>query len=281
MNVLKQPILHGRERTLLLICTSLLFMGPLSQAATFTWEFDEEGVAQKAVVTVGTEGTFRVDRPKDRWSLIYTEATQHFVGLEHRDGTWWEFDWSEVQKHVKNIHGLRHRLTHFSLDGTPEKNVTPAESEATLSHPAILWKGNDGRQKAYGTECQIWTGTVPPDDPVTVLAQPIILEGLDDALRLLELTNEPMILVATRALVPNQMLQVTESLRKAGVTSREITSGLERKETKIRLVEFDSKPAKPEQFIVPKNFRKVPLVALENLLGVPEPTPSGAYGIKD
>jgi hypothetical protein len=81
-----------------------------------SFEFRVDGENHKVVVTT-SPNVLRVDEPDDGFSILYNPRTDFYIGLEHRNYTYWAFSWPEVRAAVEKSKRNESRLQELGNEG--------------------------------------------------------------------------------------------------------------------------------------------------------------------
>jgi len=266
-----------------------------------TFDVDAEGDKYKLVV-IPTPTLLRVDDSTEGYSVIYNPATEHYIGLEHRNYTYWEFSWPEVRDAIEGTKRYETRLKDLSAEGfngytpdpTPTTNAAPSPALGTNSDTAsapsatastsddsgYVWKPTTDKKRIAGLDCVRWTGESLSGQPVEAWCYPGLLPKVQNALGQLRAINEPMALVPVRTLVPPFVFEVTDALGKGGVTPVLIAWGGDQEKSRFELLSVKTREGNASLFTVPKLYVKTTLVTMDGIgnqkaeMGNPRPEPS-------
>jgi len=237
-----------------------------------TFVVHSEDQNHKLIVTTAPT-MMRIDRPDEEYSVIYTDQTEHYIGLEHNNYTYWQFSWPEVQTAVESSKRYEARMQELnsagiSNDAPPATTNTSADA-VTSSVPdtsGYVWKQTTEHKKIAGLDCALWTGETVSGDSVQAWCFNGPLPKIQTAVDRLHAINEPMALVAVRTLVPPFVFPVFNALVKGGVTPILITWGGDHEKNSFTFVEAKTRETKPNLFTVPNLYMKTTLVTMDGLI---------------
>lgn len=100
------------------------------------------------------DGVWRIDSPSKNWTIFYREADRSYTGLEHRDATYWGFQWDAVQKAVQGSKNRFERFSDLNIEGFASYDLT---RPTTTSKP-VTWSTErvEGEGKWKGTPTKRW-----------------------------------------------------------------------------------------------------------------------------
>ncbi len=230
-----------------------------------------EGETRKLVVTAGP-ALWRIDSPDEGYSLIYDPKTQSYIGLEHRNYTWWQFSWPEVRGVIQSSKRYEARLNELSLQGI---NSDPASASAGATNGAsasvpddsgYVWKQTSDSKKISGLLCTRWTGDTISGESVEAWCFNGVLPKVQAAMDHLREINEPVSLVPVRVLVPSIVFPVYNALVRGGVTPLLIKWGTREDRNSFGVIDTSTHEVKPDFFTVPKLYMKTTLVTMDGMI---------------
>jgi hypothetical protein len=241
-----------------------------NEAATVVeFELNELGQVQRVTITQ-TPTYVRVDLPKDKWSVIYRRADRTFIGLEHRDGKYWRFDWPAVEAAAKNSpragDRFRNLLSEGLSDYTEPGPGTTNAAPALPPPPRYQWEEGEGKKNIGSFATRQWRGRGALAEKVEAWCTEQKISVLPETLETLKLLNEPLALAAVRPLFPPQVFQIFDSLIKAEVTPVEIIWGKAPELNHCTYLRTETRQVDPSFFQAPRNYSKTELFSLEGLL---------------
>lgn len=202
-----------------------------------TFKIVSGGDTRVLTVTSGPS-LVRIDAPNDRMSVIYDPQTEHYLGLEHSNYTWWEFTWPQVRDSVESTQRYATRLRDIgpeALSGdvapTPAPTGTNAVAAPSASASAggdesgYVWQPTNERKRIDGLDCVHWTGVTVSGENIEMWCANGLIAPVEEAVAALRAVNEPMALVPVRNLVPPLVFVPWDAMKKAGVTPVLITWG--------------------------------------------------------
>jgi hypothetical protein len=258
-----------------------------------TFEMRMDGESHKMVVMTAP-GQMRVDEPTDGYSILYRSAAQFYIGLEHRNYTYWEFSWPGVKDAIENTQRYETRVKDLGTQGlngylpdseTPagggvsagaipeDASMAGADAAATNAAAAApegqvsgyVWKPTTEKKRIAGLECVRWTGESVSNDPVEAWCYPGALPKVQAALAAVRAINEPMALVPVRTLVPPFVFEVEDDLQKGGVTPVLISWGSDQEKNRFGLVSVKTREGEAKLFTVPPLYVKTTLVTMDGI----------------
>ena len=240
-----------------------------------SFEFETDGEKHKAVVTTAPN-LLRVDEPVDGYSIIYDPQTEHYIGLEHRNYTYWEFSWPDVSTAVQNSKRHEARLQELSNEGLFSDNPSPNTNAApdTTSPPSssagddgsgYVWQPTTDKKRIADLDCTRWTGSTASGESVDAWCYAGPLPKVQEALKQLRAIDEPIALVPVRTLAPDFIFPVYTALLKGGVTPILITWGDDQNKNSFRFVKAETRDGKSSVFSVPKLYMKTTLVTMDGM----------------
>jgi len=240
-----------------------------ADVVTFVVHSDDQN--HKFIVTT-VPNLMRVDIPGDDYSVIYDDKTEHYIGLEHSNYTYWQFSWPEVSTAVESSKRYETRMQELNFAGI-SSDAPPATNIPTDTAPAIVpdtsgyvWKQTNDHKKIADLDCTRWTGETVSGDAVQAWCFNGPLPKVQTALERLHVINEPMALVAVRTLIPPFVFPVFSALAKGGVTPIQISWGGDREKNSFTFVKAESRETKPNLFSVPPLYMKTTLITMDGLI---------------
>lgn len=238
-----------------------------------SFEFRADDENHKVVVTMSPT-LLRVDEPDDRYSIIYNPQTEHYIGLEHGNYTYWEFSWPAVCAAVENSKRHEARLQELSNEGLndddtapPSTNATDAASPAPSSDDSgYVWHPTSDKKRIAGLDCVRWTGDTLSGESVEAWCYGGPLPKVQAAVDRLRAINEPIALVPVRTIAPDFIFPVYDALAKGGVTPVLITWGGDTDKSSFRFVEAKTRDGQLSLFTVPKLYMKTTLVTMDGII---------------
>ena len=242
-----------------------------------TFKIRADGENHKMIVTRGPS-LLRIDEPDDRYSLIYDVRTDHYIGLEHSNYTYWEFSWPEVRAQVETSKRYESHLRDLNSSGlndyqTPTTNApdTNAAASSPISVPdnsSYVWKITTDHKELAGIDCTRWQGETVSGESVEAWCSSAPLPKVQTAMESLRAINEPIALVPVRMLVPPLAFIVYDGLTKGGVTPVSITWGADDEKSYFNLVEAKVRETegKLKIFSIPDVYNKTTLVTMDGIL---------------
>jgi hypothetical protein len=236
-----------------------------------TFSVRTEGETRKLIVTT-TPTLVRIDAPEDRYSVIYDPKTEHYIGLEHSNYTWWEFSWPEVRGAVEASKRYESRLEQLNQEGVnnPDPSAPPAAtngpSETVPDDAGYVWRPSTTTRKIDGLTCTLWTGDTVSGDSVEAWCYNGMLPKVQAAVDRLREMNDPVALVPVRTLVPSLIFPVFDALIRGGVTPVLLNWGADSERSSFSVVASATRPAKIDVFTVPNLYMKTTLVTMDGLI---------------
>jgi len=238
-----------------------------------TYKLTVTGVPQQAGTDVfGPESSFmRVDVPNQSYSLIYNNATEVYIGLEHSNYTYWQFSWPEIRASIESSKRYASRLQELNLAGisAADSSSKATSSSSTSSLPdnsGYVWKQTNDHKKIAGLDCTRWTGDTVSGDNVEAWCFNGPLPKIQTAVDRLHIINEPMALVPIRTLAPPFIFPIFGALVRGGVTPVVINWGSQQQKSSFAFVETKTRETKADLFTVPKLYIKTTLVSMDGLI---------------
>jgi hypothetical protein len=239
-----------------------------------TFNVHQDGETHPLIVTTGPT-LLRVDEPVDRLTIIYNSQTDHYIGLEHNNYTYWEFSWPDVRTQVESSQRYASHLRDLGTEGinmssssadTNAPGFTAASASAGSDNSGYVWRPTTDKKKITGLDCVRWTGDTVSGESVEAWCVNGPLPKMQAAFERLRAINEPIALVPVRSLVPSLVFPIYDALVKGGVTPVLIKWGGERDKNSFAYVESKTRDGKPSLFTVPKVYMKTTLVTMDGIL---------------
>ena len=256
---------------------------------TVTFDVQFSGDRHKLIVT-SAPGLVRIDAPDDRLSVIYDPATEHYIGLEHSNYTYWEFTWPEVRAAVENTHRYAQRLQDLgpelmeegaiqppatnsdaSADASsnattaPDPNAAPETASAGDDTSGYVWHTTLDKKRIDDYDCVHWVGETVAGEKIDAWCAPTLLTPVEQALSILQTVNEPIALVPVRDFVPPLVFVALKALTKGGVTPVLMTFGTDNNSDRFALVNVKQREGRLSYFQVPKVYIKTTLVTMDGI----------------
>ena len=263
-----------------------------------SFEFRIDGENHKVVVTA-SPNLLRVDEPDDGFSILYNPQTDSYIGLEHRNYTYWEFSWPEVRTAVEKSKRNEARLQELGNDGitgdisppapsndsdatmpaasTNGPDVTPPSASTNVSDDAAtssagsddsgyVWHPTSDRKRIGDFDCVRWTGDTVSGEGIDAWCYKSVLPQVRNALAHLRAIDEPIALVPVRTIVPESIFPVYDALLKGGVTPILITWGSDGDKNHFRFLDAKTRGGKISLFTVPRLYMKTTLITMDGML---------------
>jgi hypothetical protein len=230
-----------------------------------------EGQNHKIVVTNGAN-LVRVDEPDDGYSIIYNAQTDYYIGLEHRNYTYWEFSWPQVRAAVELSQRYETHLQQLGSEGlgvndlSTSTNAPAGSSTSSDSDSGYVWRPTSDRKRIADLDCVRWTGDTVSGENVEAWCYNGPLPKLQAAMEKLRTINEPIALVPVRTIVPDFAFMVYDGLVKGGVTPVLITWGSDSDKNRFAFLDARTREGKLSLFTVPKLYIKTTLVTMDGML---------------
>jgi hypothetical protein len=236
------------------LCPILLIAEEM-EVAQFIW-FD--GRAAQPLGVIAHQDFTRIDTPERRFSVISRESSQDLIGLEHRDGRYWKFNWRQLKQVVKdtkrNARTLKSPL--ISPSAPPEEDPS--------SH-RWLWK-ETGSMRMFGPlEAYLWEARDPYDR--TLQSWCTTMPG-GPSLKLwqrLSFVQDVLALVAIRPLGPGLPPAALEALPASVGNPIEVSYGSEDTTPRLTLKKSSLKSLSMDVFVPPENYKLDPLSAIDGM----------------
>jgi hypothetical protein len=241
-----------------------------------TFKIQAEGDTRVLTVTSGPN-LVRIDAPNDRMSVIYDPQTEHYIGLEHSNYTYWDFVWPQVRDLVQSSQRYAARLRDIgpeALSGdvppTPppsaaDTNTPPISSTAGSDDSGYVWHPTLERKRIENLDCVHWTGETLAGENIDAWCAAGLLAPVETAVATLREVNEPMALVPVRNFVPPLVFIAWDAMTKGGVTPVLITWGSGTEESRFALAGQKTMKGKLSLFEVPKLYMKTTLVTMDGI----------------
>ena len=233
-----------------------------------TFEFKTDNQQHKTVV-MSTPTMLRVDEPADGYSLIVDPVTQQYIGLEHRNYTWWNFSWPQVRDSVARNKPDTHLLDpgNYGINaGNPSTPQVPTSTSLDEDDSGYVWRSTLEKKRVEGYDCVRWTGDTVSGENVEAWCYAGVLPKVEAAIAALHQISQPASLAAMRTVAPDLIFPVYHALAKGGVTPIQINWGDGQTHGTFRLTGVETREAKPALFAVPKLYIKTTLVSLDGLI---------------
>jgi hypothetical protein len=239
-----------------------------------TFEFTADDESHKAVVTMSPT-LFRVDELTEGYSVIYNPQTEYYLGLEHRNYTWWGFSWPEVRAAVETSKRHEDRLQELGNEGLTEdtddtSTNTPDASSSSSSagddDSGYVWHPTNEHKRIADLDCVRWTGDSVSGENVEAWCYAGAVPKVQAAIDRLRIIEEPMALVPVRDVVPDFIFPVYAALLKGGVTPLLINWGDDQSKNHFRLVSQQTRDGKISLFTVPKLYIKTTLITMDGMI---------------
>ncbi|TFE73389.1 hypothetical protein [Methylacidiphilum caldifontis] len=131
----------------------------------------------------------RIDRPKELFSVVYNQKEDLFLGMEHRDGRYWKFSWSQIQKQVEKIKESSYNIRRDPFIDPTEQSIEEILNPSFFPHygrfdpfsppPQRSWtKGSGTKISPFGQLFQ-WIGKNEKTDS-TCWIQPLFASEADE-----------------------------------------------------------------------------------------------------
>jgi hypothetical protein len=237
--------------------------------------FDVRTVGENHKVVVTTSPSLqRLDEPDDRYSVIYDPKTEHYIGLEHGNYTYWEFSWPEVRTAVENSKRYETRLQELNNEGMNGDVPSPTSTNAAASQPGSIdsddsgyvWRPTTDKKRIAGVDCVRWTGDTVSGESVEAWCYAGPLPKIQAAISFLRAINGPMSLVPVRTVAPDLIFAVYDGLVKGGVTPVVITWGSDQDKNQFAFVGAKTREGKASVFTVPKLYVKTTLITMDGII---------------
>jgi hypothetical protein len=239
-----------------------------------SFAYDADGENHKVVVT-SSPNLLRVDEPDDGYSVIYNPGTDFYIGLEHRNYTYWQFSWPEVRAVVETSKRHEARLEELGNEGvnndllaTPTGTAgadNSASSSAGADDSGYVWRATTDKKRIDDLDCVRWTGDTVSGENVEAWCYAGLLPKVQAAVGHLRDINEPMALVPVRTIVPDFIFPVFIGLARGGVTPIEINWGDADDKHHFRLLESTTRDGKLSLFTIPKLYVKTTLITMDGM----------------
>ncbi|TFE67376.1 hypothetical protein A7Q09_08325 [Methylacidiphilum sp. Yel] len=143
-----------------LLWPSTLFSQNTSNTFSYTFLFIDGKTKEELSLKIQPP-YFRIDRPKELFSIIYNEREDSFVGLEHRDGRYWKFYWPQIQKAVQKTKESSYKIKSDPFTDPIEQSIEEVLNPPLSTHygrfepfnppPQIPWEQSSlTRNSSYG-----------------------------------------------------------------------------------------------------------------------------------
>ncbi len=233
-------------------------------AVTFTIHTDSE---TRKLVVISSPQALRVDALDEGYSVIFNPKTEHYIGLEHRNYTWWEFSWPEVHGALSSTKRYQTHLQEITAEGAapfaggadPAKGIQPDSA-------GYVWSQTPQKKEVNGLPCVRWSGESPSGDKIEAWCYEGVLPKVRGAMEQLQKINDPMALVPIRTLVPTAVLPAWGALIRGGVTPILIIWGAENDRNRFGVTEVKVRPGKADLFVVPKLYLKTTLISMDGIV---------------
>ncbi|CAF0704215.1 hypothetical protein [Candidatus Methylacidithermus pantelleriae] len=230
---------------------------------TLFWQ--ENG--HKEAITLWVSGKqFRVDRPAEALSVLFDPETERFTGLEHRDGRYWAFCWSKIEKLCRNTEQAKEIM---SVSPWPEERRSPPFYPPSVQGPdRDLWHGKKlvWRPVPNGEKDQrfLWKAVDPERGSLEAWCVPSLSQEWQGIVGPVCRATRRLRIAVIRSLFPEKVITVWETLPlKAGQPVEVVWT--EPKKISARLIREVLTEPNPRLFQVPSNYVPTHLAALEGL----------------
>jgi len=235
-----------------------------------TFDIDAEG--EKHTLTVISSPTLvRIDEPSDRLSVIYDPQTEHYIGLEHSNYTYWDFSWPQVREEVQVSTRYAARLRDVgpeALSGAApavDTNTPPVSTTAGDDNSGYVWHSTLEKKRIADLDCVHWTGETLSGENIDAWCADGLIPPVESAVATLRAINEPMALVPVRNFVPPLVFVAWDALTKGGVTPVLLAWGGEDDKSRFALVSNKTRDGRLSLFEVPKVYVKTTLVTMDGI----------------
>lgn len=240
-----------------------------TQSATqLTFQHLDVGMPKRVEVLMAP-GKIRVDRPWDRFAVIYQEQGEAFTGLELRDGKYWRFRWPEVKAAVAETERAKQKLGGMDWgDGFASYDLEqPWEKAETIPEDQYTWSNTKETATRMGLPVTKWRGKSSTGPEILAWAAAEGDDKLAAKLERLRRMNEPLELAAVRGFLPKSFFIAAQDLGKRGWVPLEVLigSGPEKGRERVTLQGMAETQASAGKFAPPSNFRETQLLALEGI----------------
>lgn len=224
----------------------------------------------KRVEVLMAEGKVRVDRPWDRYAVIYRDQGEAFIGLELRDGKFWRFRWPEVKAAVAETERAKQKLGGMDWgDGFASYDLEqPWKKAETIPEDQYTWtQTQETGTKVVGYPVTKWIGKSATGPEIVAWAARESDGKLAARMDRLRRMNEPLELAAVRGFLPKGFFIAAQDLGKQGWVPLEVLigSGPEKGRERVTLKGMADVTASADKFVPPSNFRETQLLALEGI----------------
>lgn len=245
--------------------------GPL-QVTAVTFQLRNDGESRKIVVSSNTR-LFRFDMIDEGYSVIFDPKTEDYLGLEHRNYTYWQFSWPKVRDAVASTKRYQARITELGIDNlnadAPSSSTNAAPNAApadTSDGSGYVWHQTTDKKQIAGVDCLRWEGDTVSGENVQVWCSTVPLPKVQDAMEHLASINDPMALVPVRDVIPTLVLTIYKSISRGGVTPVLMTWGSQRDQNHFGWLKTETREVKPTFFTIPKLYVKTTLITMDGLM---------------
>jgi hypothetical protein len=239
-----------------------------------TFKIQAEGDNRILTVTSGPT-LVRIDAPNDRMSVIYDPQTEHYIGLEHSNYTYWDFTWPQVRAVVQSSQRYAARLRDIGPEAlSGDQPATPAPADATTSpvsttagddDSGYVWHPTTDHKRIDDLDCVHWVGETVAGENIDAWCATGLVAPVQSAVATLRAVNEPMALVPVRNFVPPLVFVAWDAMKKAGVTPVLITWGSGGDLSRFALAAQKTSPGRVSLFQVPHLYNKTTLVTMDGI----------------
>jgi len=239
----------------------------------------ETGGERKALTLISAPRLVRIDAPDERLSVIYDPATEHYLGLETSNATFWEFSWPEVKAAVQGTARYATRLRDLGPELMTENEPTSAAPGTDSADPAsgsatdsagpddsgYVWHTTIEHKRIAGFDCLHWVGETVAGETIDAWCTPGLQAPIESAVATLREINEPMALVPVRELVPPLIFVAWPPLTKAGVTPIDLAWGGQSDASRFTVDGIRQREGKAADFRIPALYRRTTLSSMDGI----------------
>ncbi|MEM1058256.1 MAG: hypothetical protein AAGK14_03330 [Verrucomicrobiota bacterium] len=263
-----------RLRRALWLATAIQASAAVQAATELKFDHRERGVVHPVGVLLADD-RIRLERPHQRYTILYDAPTETYTGLELRDGKYWRFRWPEVEAAVSETTRNKQLLQSMDLGGILEAETEPAAGPSTegLPVPAYQWHSTGRTGTRLGKSVTEWIGRSDTGQLITAWATREEPEGLSTLLKQLAPVNRQIQLAVVRSPLPQELFTAAEGLSAEGWVPLDVSIGGGPVEGRERVVlkSISAVNASPKAFSVPEGFRETDAVAMRGIFAeVPE-----------
>lgn len=240
-----------------------------AQPATYL-AFEHVDLGQPKEVQVLMSGDhIRVDRPRDRYAVIYRDRGEEFTGLELRDSKFWRFRWPEVKEAVAETERNKQKLGGMDWgDGFASYDLEqPWQKAQTLPRATYQWTQGPETGRRLDLPVSKWIGVSETGQQIVVWATRQGDGRLSGQLERLHRMNEPLELAAVRGVLPKEYFIAARDLAPQGWVPLDVLigSGPEKGRERVFLKTVSDTQLEAARLAPPPEFRESPLLALEGI----------------